>query len=137
MSMFAGWERINNSWELGTPGVLTTGEWMFSIADTFIAFITIDNHVDGEEVLFLGSQPTLLYDELSGELPAANVTGAIDFFSRLFPTRTQHLTAFFNKYTAQPDSTMPEFTTPRQAGTDLFIELCRTLDIEPPEQLEI
>lgn len=137
MAMFAGWERVDESWEIGDPGILRTGEWMFSVAETFLAFITINTHTGYDKVLFLGANPTLIYGEPSQDLPPAEIDDFINFFIHLFPGRTQHIKTFFRTYAVKPDAIEPTYVSPQQTGADLLIELCHVLSIEVPKQVQI
>lgn len=134
--MFAGWERVDGHWQLVNPGVLTTGQWMFSIAESFLAFITVRTCAGQDKILFLGANPRHIYGQPVEELPATDIAFFIGYFARQFPCRAEQVTAFLETYAVNPGAEEPTYTSHHQAGDDLFREFCQSLDIGLPEQME-
>lgn len=62
MGYFAGWELIDGEWNLSGPGIGPEGDWMFSIADTFLFLIQIAPEEGKAATYFFGTNPVLVYD---------------------------------------------------------------------------
>ena len=58
MSINAGFEYIDGDWEIGDPGIGPEEDWMISVADLDMCFITIST-ADGNKEYFFGANPTL------------------------------------------------------------------------------
>ena len=132
MAYFAGWEFVDNEWRLGDPGIGPADKWMFSIAETFLAFITTKSADGTKSEYFFGTNPSHVYDLPAEELPVPDRDAFVSFFTSLYPTRSENIRNFLTTYYAGPDAHEPTYTHPRQSGTDLLIEWCQALDIPAP-----
>ncbi|SES06724.1 hypothetical protein [Corynebacterium cystitidis] len=135
MAYFAGWELINNEWQFSEPGVGPQHEWMISVAETFLTFITTHDEKNGSTKYFLGANPSIIYDVDPADLPTPNPDNAIEFFATRYPHRRTQITNFFTTYISQPTDTTTTYLNDQQDGPELIIEFCTTLDITPPPPL--
>lgn len=131
MSLYAGFEYIDGEWEIGDPGIGPEEDWLISIADLTLCFITI--HTDsGNKEYFFGASPTMVFGADPSDVPDNDIDVFYDFFTTRYPDAEDGIKQFVDKYRVMSTDTEPTYHTPDQAGDALLAEWCTTLNLPNP-----
>ena len=135
MSINAGFEYIDGDWEIGDPGIGPEEDWMISVADLDMCFITIST-ADGNKEYFFGANPTLVDGVEPEHVPDYDIESFDAFFAERYPEAKDGIAEFARKYRVISTDTAPKFDDAVTDGGDLVALWCETLGLPNPLDAE-
>lgn|GEM_PF-1230361 len=132
MGLNAGFEYIDNEWEISSPGIGPEQDWMISVADLTECFITIRTPNGEEHEYWFGANPTMVWDVDPAEVPDHDEAAFIDFFDQRYPGKRDEIQTFVTTYRVLSTDTEDKYKPENHAGDDLVEEWCQTLGLPHP-----
>lgn len=129
--MYAGFEFVDGDWRVGHPGIGPEGEWMISVAELMLCFITIRTDA-GTHEFFFGANPVMVFGADPAEVPDYDVDEFIDFFTAAYPDAAEGIGRFVETYRVMSTDSEPRYQSPDQAGDSLVSEWCSILNLPDP-----
>ena len=131
MGLNAGFEFIDGEWAVGDPGIEPEEEWMISVADLSMCFITISTDEGGRE-FFFGANPTIVFDVDPKLVPDYDGEVFRSFFVDRYPEAEEKIVEFAETYRIMAADTEPTYDGEVRDGGDLVAKWCAVLGIPSP-----
>ncbi|MCZ9292001.1 hypothetical protein [Corynebacterium lehmanniae] len=131
MSINAGFEYIDGDWEVGDPGIGPEEDWMISVADLDMCFITIST-ADGNKEYFFGANPTIVDGVEPEHVPDYDIESFDAFFAERYPEAKDGVAEFVRKYRIMSTDTESTYDDAASDGGDLVGLWCETLGLPNP-----
>lgn len=131
MGINAGFEYIDGDWNVGDPGIGPEGDWMISVADLDMCFITIST-AGGNKEYFFGANPTLVFGVEPEHVPDYDIESFDAFFAERYPEAKDGIAELVRKYRIMSTDTESKFDDAASDGGGLVGLWCETLGLPNP-----
>ena len=131
MSLNAGFEYIDGDWVVGDPGIGPQKDWLISVANGDMCFITVNTDEGGRE-FFFGANPTIVFDVDPELVPDYDGEVFRSFFAGRYPEAEEKIVEFAETYRIMAGDTEPTYDAEVREGGDLVVKWCAVLGIPSP-----